>query len=72
MDQVAGKQSVSDSVHEIKMEINYVEQEAIRARQVFDQRLKGYEEAGAWTTKDLTTEFGKWQAMHRESVRHSL
>ena len=69
MDQAARKQSVLDSVHEIKWEINRVEQEAIHARQVIDQRLKGYEEAGAWTTKDLTTEFGKWQAMHRESVR---
>ena len=68
MDQAAGKQSVSASVHEIKVEINRVEQEAIRARQVIDQRLKGYEDAGAWTREDLTTEFGKWQAMHRESV----
>ena len=46
-----------------------MEHEAIRARQVIDQRLKGYKDAGAWTTKDLTTEFGKWQAMHGESVR---
>ena len=69
VNQGAGKQAVSDSVHKIKVEINRVEQEAIRARQVIDQRLKGYEDAGAWTTKDLTTEFGKWQEMHRESVR---
>ena len=69
VDQAAGKQSVLDSVHEMKAEIHRVEQEAIRARQVIDQRLKGYEDAGAWTREDLTTEFGKWQAMHRESVR---
>ena len=69
MDQAASKQSVLDIVHELKMEINQVEQEAIRALQVIDQRLKGYEEAGAWMTKDLTTGFGKWQAMHRDSVR---
>ena len=24
---------------------------------------------GAWTSEDLTTVFGKWQAMHRDSVR---
>ena len=68
MDQVAGRQSVSDTVHELKTEITRVEQEAIRARQVIDQRLQGFEDAGAWTREDLTTEFGKWQAMHRESV----
>ena len=60
MDQAAGRQSVSDSVHELKREINHVEQEAIRACQVIDQRLRGFEDAGARTTKDLTTEFGKW------------
>ena len=69
LDQAAGRKSVSDSVYELKTEINRVEQEAIRARQVIDQRLKGYETAGAWTADDLTTEFAKWQAMHRESVR---
>ena len=47
VDQAAGKQAVSNSMHEIKVEINRVEQEAIRARQVIDQRLKGYEAAGA-------------------------
>ena len=47
MDQAAGKQSISDSMHEIKAKINRVEQEAIRACQVIDQRLKGYEDAGA-------------------------
>ena len=47
MDQAAGKQSVFDSVHELKVEINRVEQEAIYARQVIDQRLKGIEDAGA-------------------------
>ena len=46
VDHTAGKQSVSDSVHQIKAEINRVEQEAICARQVIDQRLKGYEDAG--------------------------
>ena len=69
VDQAARRKSISDSMHELKTEINRVEQEAIRARQVIDQRLQGFEDAGAWTTKDLTTEFGKWQAMHRESVR---
>ena len=69
VDQAAGKQAVLDSVHELKGEINRVEHEALCARQVIDQRLKSFEAAGAWTTEDLTTEFGKWQAMHRESVR---
>ena len=36
----------------MKAEITRVEQEAIRARQVIDQRLKGYEDAGAWTRED--------------------
>ena len=72
VDQAAGRQSVSDSVQELKTEINRVEQEAIQARQIIDQRLKGYEDAGAWTTEDLATEFGKWQAMHRESVRQAF
>ena len=60
VDQAAGKQAIADSVQEMKVEINRVEQEVIRARQIIDQRLKGFEDAGAWTTKDLTTEFGKW------------
>ena len=45
MDQAVGKESVLDSVHELKVEINRVEHEALRARQVIDQRLKGYEDA---------------------------
>ena len=69
VDQAAGRKSVSDSVHELKTEINRVGQEALRARQVINQCLQGFEDACAWMTKDLTTEFGKWQAMHRESVR---
>ena len=72
MDQAAGKQSVLDSVHELKVELNRVDHEALRACQVIDQRLKGYEDAGAWTREDLTTKFGKWQAMHRESVRQAF
>ena len=62
MDQVAGKQLVADSVHGIKVEINQVEHEAIRARQVIEQRLKGFEIAWAWSSDDLTKEFAKWQA----------
>ena len=56
-------------MHEIKIEINRVEHEAISARQVLEQRLKGFEMARAWISEDLATEFGKWQAMHRESVQ---
>ena len=55
VDQAAGKQLMADSVHELRTELNRVEQEAIRARQVIDQRLKGYETASAWTAEDLTT-----------------
>ena len=47
VEQTAGKQAVYDNVHEMKAEINRVEQEAIRAFQIIDQRLKGYEDAGA-------------------------
>ena len=47
MEQTAGKQSVSDSVHELKMEINRVEHEAIRACQVIEQHLKSFKTAGA-------------------------
>ena len=57
-------------MHKIKVEINRVEHGAIHAHQALDQRLKGFETASAWTTEDLTTEFGKWQAMHRDSVWH--
>ena len=60
VDQAARKQQVTDSVHEIKVKINHLEHEAIRTRQVLEQRLKGFETAGAWTTEDLTTKFGKW------------
>ena len=59
MDQAAGRKLVSDNMHELKTESNRVEQEAIRARQVIDQRLKGFEDAGAWTTKDLAIEFSE-------------
>ena len=69
VDQAAGNQLVFDSVHDIKVEINQVEHEAIRARKVLEQRLQGIEDAGAWTSDDLATEFGKWQAMHKEGVR---
>ena len=69
VDQAARKQSVSNSVDEIKVEINRMEHEAIRARKVLEQCLKGFEDAGAWTSDDLAIEFGKWQAMHKEGVR---
>ena len=46
-----------------------MEHEAIRACKVLEQRLKGFEDAGAWTSDDLATEFGKWQAMHKEGIR---
>ena len=60
---------VADHMYKIKVKLNRVEHDAIRARQALDQRLKGFETAGAWTIEDLTTEFGKWQAMHKDSVR---
>ena len=47
VDQAAGKQSISDSVHEIKVEINRGEHEAICACKVLEQRLKGIEDANA-------------------------
>ena len=47
MNQAAGKQLVADIVHAVEGEISRVEQEAICACQVIDQRLKGYETAGA-------------------------
>ena len=40
--------------------MNRLEHDAVRARQVLEQRLKGFEDADAWTSKDLATEFGKW------------
>ena len=60
MEQAAGKQKMADNVHEIKTEINRVEHEAIRARQVLDQRLTGFERAGAWTDAHMAEEFSKW------------
>ena len=65
VDQAAGKQLVSGGVHEIKVEINRVEDEAVRARKVLEQRLKGIEDAGAWTSDDLAIEFGKWHTQGR-------
>ena len=59
---------MADHLHEIKIEMNHVEHDAICAHQVLEQRLKEFEAAGAWTTEDLTTKFRKWQAMHRGSV----
>ena len=59
-------------MHEIKTEINCVEHEAIRARQVLGQRLQGFERAGAWTDDRMAEEFKKWQTMHRESVRQTF
>ena len=58
-------------MHEIKIEINRVEHEAIRARQLLDQRLQGFERAGAWTDDRMAEEFRKWQTMHRESVKQT-
>ena len=49
--------------------MNRVGHDVIRAHKVLEQRLKGIEDAGAWTSEDLATEFGKWQAMHRDLVR---
>ena len=60
VEQAARKQQLLDSMHEIKMEINRIEHEAIHARQVLDQRLKGFEMAGALTNADLTSKFAKW------------
>ena len=54
-------------MHDIKVEINHVEHDAIHARQVLEQRLKGFETTGAWTSHDLTKEFAKWHAIHGES-----
>ena len=47
MDRAVGKEQVLDSVHEIKAKINHMEHEAIRARKILEQRLKGFEEVGA-------------------------
>ena len=46
-----------------------MEHEAICAHKVLEQRLKGIEDATAWTSEDLAIEFGKWQAMHKEGIR---
>ena len=58
---------MADHVYEIKVEVNRVEHDVIHAHKVLEQRLKGIEDASAWTSEDLATEFGKWQAMHRDS-----
>ena len=63
------KQQVVDNVHEIKVKINRVEHEMIRACQVLEQCLKGFEATTAWTSDDLTKEFVKWQVMHGESIQ---
>ena len=68
VNQAAVKQQVVDTMHEIKLEINQVEQEVIRACHVLKQRLKRFEIVRAWTNENLTIKFAKWQAMHRELV----
>ena len=57
------------NVHKVKVEVNSVEHDAIRAHQVLEQCLKGFKTTGAWTSDDLTKEFAKWQVMHGEAVR---
>ena len=47
-------------MHEIKVEMNHVEHDKIRAHQVLEQCLKGLETARAWISDDLIKEFGKW------------
>ena len=47
-------------MHLIKVEDNRVEHDVIRARQVLELCLKGFETAGAWTSEDLATKFGNW------------
>ena len=51
---------MADSMHEIKVEINRVEYDAIHAHRVLEHRPKGFEIAGVWTSDDLAKEFGKW------------
>lgn len=59
------KQQVMDSMHKVKDEINYVEHEAICARQVLNQRLERFEIARTSSSADLTKEFVKWQDIHK-------
>ena len=60
---------MTDELHQVKMEMSKIEHDAIRACQGLEQHLKGFEDAGAWISAGLQENFGKWQAMHRESVR---
>ena len=47
-------------MYEIKVKVNCVEHDAIHARKVLEQPLKGIEDDGAWTSEDLATKFEKW------------
>ena len=58
-----------DELLEVKVEMNRVENDATRARQELERRVVGFERAGAWTDKEMTEEFGKWQTMHCQSVQ---
>ena len=69
MDQAAGKQQVLDELLEVKVEMNRMDNDATRACQELERRVVAFERAGAWTDKEMTEEFGKWQAMHRQSVQ---
>ena len=59
-------------MHEIKVEINRVEHEVIRAHKVLEQRLKGFEDADAWTSDDLATELGSGRPCTRKGSGNYL
>ena len=72
MYQAVGKRQVLDELLDVKVEMNRVENDATRARQELEHCVVGFELAGAWTDKPMTEEFGKWQAMHRQSVQTAI
>ena len=53
MEHAVGKQQMMDELHQVRVEMNRIKHDAIWARQGLAQRVRGFEEAGAWTSAGL-------------------
>ena len=47
VEHAVGKQQMMDELHQVRVEMNRIEHDAIQAHQGLDQRVKGFEEARA-------------------------
>ena len=51
---------MTDELHQVKVEMNRIEHNAIWAHQGLDQCVQGFEDVGAWISAGLQAEFDKW------------